>query len=573
MMKRSPVPHRRVPSAAGRALAATGCALLLLLPLACSDDAPGSAGGKGETAQSGKPGSKEGQKPGKRALKAAKEANPGRAPKPMAPRKHELADVLELATTESSLGKVRDGFVSATTAISPDGRRLAYAAVSGDTVVVIDGEASDPFETMGPTGIVFSPDGKRVAYSTKTEEGNFVVLDGKRLGPYWGLGSSGIDFSPNGARVAFVAARDGKYFVVLDGEEQTAYQGIGAQGIEFSADGRRYAYDVLHEGRRGVVVDGELGPLHDGIGSEGFVLSEDGSTCAYAALDGKEWSVVVNGEKGASFSMVSDLRVGPNGERVAYRAFPSDTEVTVVVDGERSAGYEALGPSSPVLGPDGRRVAYSAVRDGKQFVVVDGKEGPSFEPGRQIAPVFSDDAKHVAYIGRGADTAHVVYLDHELVAEYPFIIKKTLRFAPGSDKLFFIAKRDEKFFSVLGGEESKGYANVGRGTDLCSPDGARAAFLVHRQDKEEFVVVDGAEGDSYEGIAPASLAFTPDSGHVTFVAAGEGKQFVVIDGVGKTRGYDAVLSPQLAFAGSDKAHFVALRDGEFFLVELSLAQG
>lgn len=50
-----------------------------------------------------------------------------------------------------------------------------------------------------------------------------------------------------------------------------------------------------------------------------------------------------------------------------------------------------------VISPDGKRIAYVALRDGKLLVVVDGREGAKYDDLGQGSMIFSADGKRVAY--------------------------------------------------------------------------------------------------------------------------------------------------------------------------------
>jgi WD40 repeat protein len=191
---------------------------------------------------------------------------------------------------------------------SPDGRRVAYRAAlkaphrldlkvryeKRNAVVVVDGKESKAHSLdlrmrgkaaldgnwIVPT-IVFSQDGKRVAYAAS--EGiskKFIVIDGEP-GQERYQGVAGLSFSPDGTRFAFAAKLDSKIFAVIDGvEHPTNIAGsfprnpATAGAPIFSPDSRHVAFV---RSRTGVgkkfwkgKVGGELEIVVDGVASETY---------------------------------------------------------------------------------------------------------------------------------------------------------------------------------------------------------------------------------------------------------------------------------------------------------------
>lgn len=197
---------------------------------------------------------------------------------------------------------------------SPNGQRVAYRAcltkpkltkithgrwAKANEVVVVDGEESqvhacdlsrnDFNSNWLVPSIVFSPDGKRVAYaasasetlSTSYEVGKkFIVIDGKAEDASFD-GIAGLSFSPDGKRIAFAAKRGPDIVAVIDGvEHRTNIQGrfplnpvtVGAP--IFSPDSRQVAYvrsrgtvgKKFWKGKSG----GELQIVVNGVASETF---------------------------------------------------------------------------------------------------------------------------------------------------------------------------------------------------------------------------------------------------------------------------------------------------------------
>lgn len=250
---------------------------------------------------------------------------------------------------------------------SPDGKCLAYVVRKGhrhsSSLAVVDGEAGAEYsEVLRP---VFSPDSRRVAYAAKIGKKWSVVVDGQagpaydelRIAPY------PLPFSPDSKHLAYAAKRSGKWVVVVDGQEGAEYRDIG--GVVFSADGKRVAYPVFDRGWS-VMADGQVGPKFESILNPGF--SPDGSHVAYVAerrgVD-KIWTLVVDGQAGAAYSSIGIWTFSPDGRHVAYPALMSgvfsDTsgnpyragKWSVVLDGTPGAEYSEILPRTLVFSPDG----------------------------------------------------------------------------------------------------------------------------------------------------------------------------------------------------------------------------
>jgi Tol biopolymer transport system component len=118
---------------------------------------------------------------------------------------------------------------------SPDGRRIAYLARSGPQgMVYVDGKADGiKMETL-VGGMLFSDDSKRLAYGGRCGNECFLVVDGLKGADYDALGNFG--FSPDGKHIAFVAKHGDKLIIVVDGQERGKYESVPA-GPVFRSDG------------------------------------------------------------------------------------------------------------------------------------------------------------------------------------------------------------------------------------------------------------------------------------------------------------------------------------------------
>jgi Tol biopolymer transport system component len=140
------------------------------------------------------------------------------------------------------------GFGTDVLAVSPDGKKLAYADCRGDErgayVANLDGSGRFKIADEGPSwlSLSFSPDGKKVLYCGLGV--NYVVdADGsgrKALAPEWDDVSDAAFFA-GGAKIAFSGARD-------FGEDPAAIFTLNADGSNlkpFKAKEGVHAYDLV----------------------------------------------------------------------------------------------------------------------------------------------------------------------------------------------------------------------------------------------------------------------------------------------------------------------------------------
>ncbi|MDQ7779274.1 MAG: hypothetical protein RDV41_06145 [Planctomycetota bacterium] len=422
-------------------------------------------------------------------------------------------------------------------AISPDGRRLAFAVKDGDrTSLVVDGEVQS--ECNWARKITFSADSKHVACVTTREGHDVVVVDKKDHAPQVDLALNlPLVFSLDGKRIAYVARHENApYFnVVVDGEyDETAPADSSRTIPVFSLDGKRLAYLGKNGAKCLVAADGKRGKEYDDIGR--ILFSADGAKLAYEAREGNRWLIVRNGEELRQYDDVvpGTLAFSPDGKRMAYAA-GQGKEWFVVVDGREEPRFEYIGNVSGVnFSPDGKRIAYAVQSEKKWAVVVDGKRQELFDRVGKI--VFSPDSSRIAYEAFTGDKASV----------------------------------------VIDGKEERGYEKIAENHLFFSPDSRRLAYLAS-DGKQWRVVIDGVEGKAYDVILADTPAFSPDGKHMVFFAmARDGSPFVVVDDREGKPNYPNIYNisgGRVVFDSSTTFHYFAGKDGKIFLVEEEIVVG
>jgi Tol biopolymer transport system component len=362
---------------------------------------------------------------------------------------------------------------------SPNGKRLAYAAgIKGKKMfVVLDGVEG----IGGYTGInpVFSPDSSQLAYIAWDNDAmkQVVFLNGEKIGECRGIVrrsnvDSGLVFSPDGKRLAYMAHNEGKYFVVVNGKEGKYYDGyiMDSKGVAFSQDSQHIVY-TAKRGKTGVIVRDET----EIVESNDLVFAVCNPDCSRIAYISKEAGkrVTVDGNQGKLYANITKLKFSPDGKRFAYAAWYDDS-MCAVVDGIEQKSYKWV--MNITFSPDSKRVAYSAGLKGEQYeccTAVDGVEGKRYsnKPWEELPeyispPVFSPDSKCVGYavvmgdkswmVVNGFEGRHYDELRKETIGGRNYKWDKSFVFSPDG-KIAYWAKQGDKWMVVVDDVESNGY--------------------------------------------------------------------------------------------------------------------
>ncbi|MEQ9321258.1 MAG: hypothetical protein RIF41_18995 [Polyangiaceae bacterium] len=386
---------------------------------------------------------------------------------------------------------------------SDDGRHVAYAALQqGRWTVAFDGEVTRWFDAIGD--VAMAADGSVVAYAALDERQWRVVL-GDAPGPaFHAILADTLLLTADGRAAVYVGERHGRVHAVLHRLRQPADQGPAFEGIRRLTVGSqgRVAYVGRSQRTSRVVVDGEPQPAYEGIGE--LVLGAE--RYAYAARRADGWTAVVDGVEGPVFARVDDLRIGPN-DRVAYVATTADGERQIFADGELVTRHPSIARDSLRVDPKGRLAWVVQQAEGMRMVL-DGEPGPPFDA---VAPaVFAPVGSRWGYMARQGDQTRVV-IDGEPHGKYRW----------AADLVF-------------------------------SPDGRRYAYAAHAR-AQDYLVHDHG-GRAVPKIIVGTVAFDPSSRHVGCVIGDpHTRQFhVTIDGV---RHAPLDLRELVAWAAADPDRF------------------
>lgn len=240
--------------------------------------------------------------------------------------------------------------------------------------------------------VVFSPDGKRVAYVRSVAGAVAPVIDGKMGKTYDSIRT--IQFSPDSSHYFFVGTHDGD-FVVYDGQEMPREDPNGVSNFVFSRSGGSFAYlaKSAQAGTR-MVVNGQASKSFYGMIPKSMTFSADGKHYAYAVNTNVSQCQFVRdgGFTNISFVIPFTTRTGPpdidfpplifsdDGTHLAWGWGKNDgvSKDVISIDGEELIhGYSTY--EFPQFSPDGKHFATMIWNANKYSLAMDGKIGTPYD--------------------------------------------------------------------------------------------------------------------------------------------------------------------------------------------------
>lgn len=298
-----------------------------------------------------------------------------------------------------------------------------------------------------------------------------------------------------------------------------------SDSIVISPDKTRIAYPVLNEDRSGyVMLNNEKGEKYDFIGSD-IIFSQDGEQFLYVAGLKDKRFIVLNGIPQKKYDgTVLNPTFSPDGKQLAYRVKQED-EQFIVLNGEKKEPYTIIPEGMQrdydpeiTFSPDGKNFAYRATKEGQQFVILNETKQSLYKYAKNL--VFSPNSNKLAYIASRDESYRkkFVVLNEEELKEYEII--SYLTFSPDSQKLAYRALevQEEEQFMVINEVEQKHYDGI-QSSIVFSPDSKRFVYSAGSENTEySFAVLNNIEKHNFP--FPRSFTFSPDSKSLAYVYIG-----------------------------------------------------
>lgn len=448
---------------------------------------------------------------------------------------------------ETLLAKVE----GASLALSPRGVRVAAIIPKGSRVaVVVDGVEGPKFDAiLGTQGepipgagngqligwqrrVIFSADGAHVAYAAKSGDELVVMLDGKEIArmPYTSsvLSPMPLEFAPAGGKLGFVVLTEQGCRAQVD--DVVGPWSREPMRIVFSPDGAHYAYcGTEKSGERWNVVDGRQVKF---LGEQ-LQFAPSGAL-ASRIVDGGTTTLVLNGKPALRAANIEAPWFSGAGNRIAVSFVPTPgAERILHVDSKEVPAARGADIASFFFSPDGKRWAavcrkYSPTP--AQFVLLDGVKQQEYSSIFDVStpPRFSADSSKFLYVAQNGAQSFVVVEDEESDG-CPFLANKPVFSAVGSRLAWAPGSSDGKTQAILvDGKPLAGPPRAAGDTFRFSPDGARWAFVGGLPGSGTMgLVVDGVElpgatttfvGAEAVDEEPRYFRFSPDGKHIARVA-------------------------------------------------------
>jgi WD40 repeat protein len=381
----------------------------------------------------------------------------------------------------------------------------------------------------------------------------FVFSDGRIYSD-----ASLVEGPPNSKVVAVKTTKFGKVAIIVDGIKIDEYDKVVWQYFKFSPDGKRYAYVAQKQDDQFLILDGKVIDVQSKQGGiyTRVLFTPDSRKFIYtvsqynALFDKSVEKVIVDGKEEESFDYIKSIEFSPDGRRIAYVGVREGKEF-VVVDSHRSRGYDYIVQYS--FSPDSKKFGYIAVDTVNQVVVVNDKE---IDIGERVKNLVFYEGSKFAYVIMKNSKWKVV-IDGKESAPYEEV--EDLSYDRNLKKIVYRARvGDTQFFMI---EQQQDIKHKGIVYLKVSPQGNRKAYIVRGIGGWQ-VVIDGESSILYDGFP--YFIFSPDGKRYAYFVFHLNQYIVIIDGKEVGR-YEYVKDIMFSDDGSHYFYIIR-RDKNYFVI-------
>jgi hypothetical protein len=495
----------------------------------------------------------------------------------------------EIEFVEARLAVIPEAGVEAI-GFTTDRHVFSIENVGDDVCVAWDGLPGRPFRLIPQADgnrVVYSPNQRHIAFYGERDGQPFVGVDSREEGPYDDITRSvPPSFSPDGNHLAYGAMEGSAVRLVVDGVHRPGTN-LAAGPVAWSSDSRRLAWveqeyqvtadDIKERGvsepRQRVVIDGEASDWVDGIEDlpGPALFSPDSRHVAYAVREGMSHQYVIDGQRQQAFEMLDQPIWSPDSGRFAYGAVVGGDRMALVIDG--APGPPAWRVGAATFSADSRRVAYAASDARNRLrIVIDTESSPVYND-LWGSPAFSPDGRKVAYLAMRSGSGLLGRFRTSVIPVVDGVeqavvdeVSSPPHFSPDGAHVAFSGRRDKDWHMFVDGVPGPSFKRVG--PPLYAPNG-QLRYLVESSDGSMTVVTDARPGPSAEAVEDIDdrwLAISPDGRHAAWVAAQDDGYHPVLDGwIGPAYLGCTVIE----FLDNDTVCFGASRDGDVYWVTVN----
>jgi hypothetical protein len=136
--------------------------------------------------------------------------------------------------------------------------------------VVFGQKEHKKYDFILPYSIKVSPDGKRIVYAAREGRAQYLIEDAEEFEGGEGIDVKSITFSENSERLVYIYRKERKFYISDKTINEGPYTFIDSDSVTLSPDGRHLAYVIRDEDRKTfIVVDGkQFGPYNRTVGPE-----------------------------------------------------------------------------------------------------------------------------------------------------------------------------------------------------------------------------------------------------------------------------------------------------------------